>query len=157
MSLTNSVAFRTLINTRIPADRIQKIWIIPLRQNDKRPDVRNGDSWKLNESYRLSVRDAANRLKSGKNIGLVALPGGIMFLDIDVENGKLKASDEILEMLPETFTVKSRNGGYQLYFLDDGFYDNQLFRCDTVEIGELRTDWQYVRSSPISTVSHLNS
>jgi hypothetical protein len=71
-----------------------------------------------------------------------------MFLDLDVKNGKLLASQSILDSiaLNPTLTIQTRNGGIQKYYLNDGEYNNQVIKENGMPIGELRTDWYYVVS-----------
>ena len=88
MSLTSPRDFETL-NSLIPRDIRKDIWYIPLRANEKIPEVRAGDKWKLNENYRLSFMEALTRMRWGSNVGIVAIPGTLMFLDLDVRGGKL--------------------------------------------------------------------
>ena len=152
MSLTNPRAFEKL-NSLLPTEIKNKLWYIPLRNNGKLPEVKAGDKWKLNEKYRLSYSEADNRLKWGSNVGIVAQEGTLMFLDLDVKEGKILASQRFLDALElnQTLTIKSRNGGIQQYFLNDGKYANQLVKENDILIGELRTDWQYV----VSVGSHV--
>lgn len=143
MTITKPDDFKKLL-PNIPDERFKNIWFFPVRQDRKNPDVPSGTVLKGNTAYRLTVRDAYSRLKSGKNVGIYALPGGLMFLDIDVKDGKIKASKEFLKQIPETFTVKTRNGGLQYYYLNEGKYPNQIIKENGIEIGELRTNWYYV-------------
>ena len=125
MSLTDPKDFEKL-NSIIPQDIRKDVWYIPLRSNKKLPEVRAGDKWKLNTNYRLSYGAALTRMKWGSNVGLVALPGTLLFLDLDVKGGQVLASQSFLDALESqpTITIKSRNGGIQKYFLNDGIYVN---------------------------------
>ena len=143
MTITKPDDFKKLL-PNIPEERYKNIWFFPVRQDRKNPDVPSETILKGNTAYRLTVRDCLTRLKAGKNIGIYALTGGLMFLDIDVQDGKLKASKEFMKQIPDTFTVKSRNGGYQFYYLNEGNYPNQIIKENDIEVGELRTDWYYV-------------
>lgn len=143
MTATVDSYFKQLIK-RIPNEVFKNVWFFPIRQAAKRPEVPLGTALKGNTAYRLDVRDCIKRLKQGKNVGIYALPGGLMFLDLDVEQGKLKASDEFMSKVAPSFCVKTRNGGFQYYYLNDGCYANQIIKENGVEIGELRTDWYYV-------------
>jgi hypothetical protein len=71
-----------------------------------------------------------------------------MFLDLDVKNEKLLASQGILDSiaLNPTLTIQTRNGGIQKYYINDGEYNNQVIKENGIPIGELRTDWYYVVS-----------
>jgi hypothetical protein len=143
MTITKPDDFKKLL-PNIPDERFKNIWFFPVRQDRKNPDVPPGTILKGNTAYRLTAKDAYQRLKSGKNIGIYALPAGLMFLDIDVKDGKTKASKEFIKQIPETFTVKTRNGGYQYYYLNESKYSNQIIKEHGIEIGELRTNWYYV-------------
>lgn len=143
MTFTKPDDFKKLL-PNIPDERFKNIWFFPVRQDRKNPDVPSGTVLKGNTAYCLTVREALTRLRSGKNIGIYALTGGLMFLDIDVKDGKIKASKEFIKQIPETFTVKTRNGGFQFYYLNEGNYPNQIIKENDIEVGELRTDWYYV-------------
>ena len=147
MALTNVKDFKSFLEV-IPKDVFEKVWFFPIKQDRKNPDVPSGTILKGNLAYRLSKYDAINRLKWGKNVGIYALKGGLMFLDLDVENGKLLASQSFLDSiaLNPTLTIQTRNGGIQKYYLNDGEYNNQVIKENGVAIGELRTDWFYVVS-----------
>lgn len=143
MSFTSVSDFRAMVSA-IPKENLVNTWFFPVRMNAKEPDIPKGNSFKANTAYRLSVYDAINRLKWGKNVGICAIIGGIMFLDIDVSKGKLLASEGFLDSLEETLMIRSRNGGRQYYFLNDGKYANQIVYEGKTAIGELRADWWYV-------------
>jgi hypothetical protein len=147
MALTNVKDFRELLDI-IPKSTMEKVWFFPIKQDRKNPDVPSGTILKGNLAYRLSRYDAINRLKWGKNVGIYALNGGLMFLDLDVKNGKLIASKAVLDnvALNPTLTIQTRNGGIQKYYLNDSEYNNQVIKENGIPIGELRTDWYYVVS-----------
>lgn len=147
MALTNVSDFKELLEV-IPKNIMDKVWFFPIKQDRKNPDVPSGTILKGNLAYRLSKYDAINRLKWGKNVGIYALTGGLMFLDLDVKNGKIIASQNILDSvsLNPTPTIQTRNGGIQKYYLNGGEYNNQVIKENGVPIGELRTDWYYVVS-----------
>ena len=147
MALTNVKDFKELLEI-IPKTVLEKVWFFPIKQDRKNPDVPSGTILKGNLAYRLSRYDAINRLKWGKNVGIYALKGGLMFLDLDVKNGKLLASQSLLDSiaLNPTLTIQTRNGGIQKYYLNDGEYNNQVIKENGMPIGELRTDWYYVVS-----------
>lgn len=153
MALTNPKDFEILMKL-IPPVVEKNIWFFPIRQDRKNPDVPGGTILKENAAYRMTKYESLKRLKWGKNIGMYALPGGLMFLDLDVRDGKLLASQRFLEILElnPTLTIKSRNGGIQKYFLNIGLYANQLLKEGGVIIGELRTNWQYV----VAVGSHVD-
>jgi hypothetical protein len=147
MALTNVKDFKELLNI-IPKEVLKQVWFFPIKQDRKNPDVPSGTILKGNLAYRLSHYDAINRLKWGKNVGIYALKGGLMFLDLDVKNGKLLSSQSFLDTiaLNTTLTIQTRNGGIQKYYLNDGEYNNQVIKENGIAIGELRTDWFYVVS-----------
>jgi hypothetical protein len=156
MTSTNVEDFKKLLS-RIPQDRFKNIWWIPIRQDHKKPDVPLGTKIKGNLAYRLDVKTCINRLNQGKNVAGYALTGGIMYLDLDVQDGKMIASHDFIKAVPESFTVQSRNGGLQFYYLNDGLFDNQLLYENGIEIGELRTDWQYVVAAGSYVTPDANS
>jgi len=135
--------FRAMI-AAIPKENLLNTWFFPVRMNAKEPDIPKGNSFKANLAYRLSVYDAINRLKWGKNVGICAIAGGILFLDVDVSKGKILASMGFLDSLAPTLIIRSRNGGRQYYYQNDGKYANQIIYEGKNPIGELRADWWYV-------------
>lgn len=145
MTATVANEFRKLL-ARIPKETLKNVWLFPIRRDKKNPEVPGGTILKGNLAYRLSPGSSIQRLKGGGNVGIYGLSGGLMFLDLDMEKGCLKASNEFLSKIVPSFCVKTRNGGFQYYYLNDGKYPNQLLKENGKEIGELRTDWQYVVS-----------
>lgn len=127
MTATNPADFIKLLS-RIPKEKFKNIWFLPIRQDKKNPETPKGTILKGNKAYRISPSNCIRRLKFGKNVGIYALNGGLMFLDIDVEKGKIKASEEFLSHIPKTFTVRSRNGGLQFYFWNDGTWANLVLK-----------------------------
>ena len=152
MSLTNPKDFQTFFGL-IPKEKRENIWFFPIRKNKKIPEVPSGTTLKGNCSYRLTFEEARRRLKWGANVGIYALQEGLCFLDLDVKDGKLIASQAILDAieLNPTLTIKTRNGGIQKYFWNNGEYPNQVIFETDIAIGELRTDWYYV----VSVGSHV--
>ena len=136
----------------------ENCWFFPIQQDRKNPDVPSGTILKGNISHRLSYGDSLSRLKWGKNVGIYALQGGLMFLDLDVKYGKFLASQGILDTLESnpTFTIQTRNGGIQKYFQNEGKFPNQVIKENNIPIGELRTgrglNWMYV----VSVGSYVN-
>lgn len=129
---------------KIPPERLKNVMFIALRNGTKIPYFQG--SWK-NEKNQLNYYQVKNWMRSGGNIGVVARFSGILMLDIDIdENSCLLASTQLLECIPKTFVVRTRSGGLHYYFLNDGEYDNQLFRALGKDVGELRANWQYVVS-----------
>lgn len=139
---TNHGDFQKLLS-HISDDMKNNVWFLPIRGAKKIPDVPKGTQLKGNKYYKLTSSAVIKRLRNGQNAGIYALSGGLMFLDIDVKDGKVQAPD-LLKAIPETFTVQSRNGGFQYFFLNAGLYDNQELIVDGNHAGELRTNWQYV-------------
>ena len=142
---TNPKDFKKFVDS-IPGEKLEHIWFFPIWANSKRPQSQT--SLKDNTAMRLDKYQAYERLKDGSNIGVYGLPGGLMFLDLDVKNKKFLASiDLVLDVLEyPTLTIRTRNGGLQKYFWNNGQYANQLIKENGVIIGELRTNWQYVVS-----------
>lgn len=145
MTSTNAKDFEKFVKL-LPKNVLEDIWFFPIRQDGKNPDVPGGGLLKNNLKYRLHYGDCIARLKSGKNVGIYATYPGLMFFDLDVSDGKMNASPELLEKLTKTLTVQTRNGGRQFYYLNEGIYANQLVKEKEKIIGELRTDWWYVVS-----------
>ena len=146
MSLTNPKDFKTLYSL-IPHEKRDKVWCFPIRSGKKNPEVPAGTVLKGNLSYRLSYAEALTRLQWGSNVGIYAISGGLMFLDLDVSGKKLLASRGFLDALESkntTLKIKTRNGGFQYYFWNEGIFPNQVLKENGVQIGELRTDWYYV-------------
>ena len=143
--MTNPKDFEKLLK-RIGREKLTDVWFFPLRSHRKNPDCPFGTVLKGNTAYRLDKGDALKRLSSGGNVGIYALQGGLMFLDLDVTNNNYLASERILARLDETLTIQTRNGGKHLYYWNDGTYANQDIKENGVKIGELRTDWFYVVS-----------
>lgn len=137
--------FQRLIN-RIPKDKLNNVWFIKLRKQDKRPEIPTGACIKWNKDLRLQWYSAKKLLTHHHNIGIYALTGGLCFLDLDSKDGKILASKEFVDKIPETFTVKTRSGGLHYYFWNNGLYDNQTIKENGIEIGEFRADWWFVVS-----------
>lgn len=121
--------------------------LIPLVKNDKNPAIRVNIKENI-DSVKLPIEKARARLADEiGNIGIYAYPDGLCFLDIDINNGELVLPQEMIDNIissADTFTVKTRSGGYQLYFLNDGNEDNPHIFFHGVDAGELRCNWQYV-------------
>ena len=144
MTATNPKDFEKFVKL-LPREVLENVWFFPIRQDTKKPDVPGGSDMKSPQN-RLKLGDALGRLQRGKNVGIYAIPGSLMFLDLDVADGKLIASPELIEKLSKTMTIQTRNGGRQYYYLNDGKFSNQLIYEGEKIIGELRTDWWYVVS-----------
>lgn len=127
---------------RIPNERWKNVWLIPLLPNNKNPI---GGSWTADDHHYDKIK-CKNWMKNGGNIGVVALPRGIMMIDIDTDKGELLASGGLLAKLDRFCTLKvlTRSGGLHYYFLNDGKYDTQNLIEDGNLIGELRANVSYV-------------
>lgn len=148
-------------------------YLIPLRRNDKRPET-GGYSWKNQRKFcELSLDDAQYRVEDDRgNVGVVGtidhenpnytkdtIGLGILDLDVD-ENGNTllpqRKIDELIRTL-DTFTVRTRSGGYHFYFgasaeLSRSFQrvygtKNPHPRYHGIDIGEFRLLNQYVVSA----------
>ncbi len=116
-----------------------------MARRGKRPDAKGDIKAKIN-TVKLSYTAALDRIKHDKNVGAYAHPDGLVFIDIDVEDGELKLPDDKLTELRKilnTFMVKTRNGGYHFYGINQGL-KNSLIYYDNKAVGEIRADWQYV-------------
>lgn len=141
MTSTNYEEFKKLFY-RIPKERLDYTHFIPLRVGSKVPI----GNWK--GKVHLNLYECKDVLKTGGNIAIAGIPNGLMFLDIDTDNnGNVKMPLFLMDSIPNTFRVKTRSGGFHFYFLNDGEWDNQKFIYQGNEIGELRTNWQYVVSA----------
>lgn len=141
MTATNFNEFKKLFN-RIPKDRLPFVHFIPLRTGTKVPI----GNWK--GKAHLNLYEVKNAMGFGGNIAVAGISKGLMFLDIDTDySGNIKMPLFLLDSIPNTFRVKTRSGGLHFYFLNNGEWDNQKFIYQGLEIGELRTNWQYVVSA----------
>ena len=122
-----------------------RTYIIPIVKDGKMPDVKGNIKARI-EEVRLPKHRTIERVKQGGNVAAYAMKDGLVFIDIDTENGDIKLPrekvDELIEKL-DTFTVMTRNGGFQLYGINRGF-ENSLIYYNDINIGEIRADWQYV-------------
>ena len=122
-----------------------RTYIIPIVKDRKIPDVKGNIKARI-EEVRLPKHRTIERVKQGGNVAAYAMKDGLVFIDIDTENGNIKLPrekvDELIEKL-DTFTVMTRNGGFQLYGINRGF-ENSLIYYNDINIGEIRADWQYV-------------
>lgn len=148
MTNTSFIEFKKFL-ARVPASNLKATAFLPVHQDRKFPDVPYGtkiklDSGLINPTVKIDVRTCIQRLKQGKNIAIYAFPNGLMFLDVDVENGKIKASEDFLKSIPPTLTIKSRNGGLQFFYLNPGGISTQDISENDINIGELRANWSYV-------------
>lgn len=134
-------------------DKKTNIHLIKIQPNNKIPVP--GMSWK---KINFSLDYARDVIKSGYNVALVAHNDGLCFIDIDLESGKFKLPEGIIIDLIlkfDTLAVKTKSGGIQLYFVNDGiteyFSKNDIARnpklfYNGADCGEIRTDDAYVLS-----------
>lgn len=162
------------LDTRCKSEgKIFEYYLIPLRRNGKKPDV-GGHFWKEERKLcELSLDDAQYRVEDDRgNVGVVGtidyenpnytkdtIGLGILDLDVDKNGNTLlpqRKIDKLIRTL-DTFTVRTRSGGYHLYFgasaeLSRSFMDvyktkNPHPRYHGLGIGEFRTFNQYVVSA----------
>jgi hypothetical protein len=128
------------------------IQLIDIRENEKTPH--GGMSWK----GRTFSFDYGRELieKKNYNIAAVAHTDGVVFMDIDLTAGKFSIPESVVNELIEhydTLTIKTKSGGIQLYFINDGltkyFVDNGYAANPKLmyqgkDSGEIRTNQQYV-------------
>ena len=129
-----------------------KIHLVEIKPNEKTP--RGSDSWKTRtfsfEYGRTLIADKQY------NIAIVANIDSVCFMDIDLTEGKFTIPKDVIDELVEkydTFTVMTKSGGLQLYFindnltkhfLDNGFAGNPKLMYQGKDAGEIRTHNQYV-------------
>jgi len=119
----------------LPKDK--KVIYIPIQENNKRPDVAKGESWK-DPKYHLTQEQALARLCQGNNVGVVANDWLCIF---DLDN------PDKYTFPKQTLTIKTRNGRLHKYFINDGSVTNSVGKNKLTECGEVRADWQYVVSA----------
>jgi P4 family phage/plasmid primase-like protien len=107
---------------------------IPIIPNGKKPDVPLGESWK-NPQYHLTPEQALDRLKEGKNVGVVA-NDWLVIIDLD--------NPEKFKLNIKTLTVETRNGKLHMYFQNAGDVENAVGKNSLAKCGEARAEWQYV-------------
>jgi hypothetical protein len=108
--------------------------LIPIRPNNKIPDVPQGQSWK-NPQYHLTPQQAITRLKQGGNIGIIA-HDWLCIVDLD------DPAKYTLEK--PTLTITTRSGALHKYYLNDGTIENSVGKNSLAKCGEVRAEWQYV-------------
>lgn len=74
--------------------------------------------WKEQQNIEQTDEDIIKMFKKSPNIGiLTGEKSNLSVVDIDNDVGKMQArADEMLKKFPETYTVRTGNGGYQLYY-----------------------------------------
>jgi len=101
----------------------------------KAPALSHG-SWK-GEENRLTVEEAVEWMQKGGNIGIAGTADDPL-VNIDVDDGEATTPDDI----PDTLRARSRSRTGQHYW---GFNpEGDIPNLPTDELGEVRTDWQYV-------------
>lgn len=139
---TNPEEFITFLQY-IPKEIAEKVWLIPLRAGTKEPEIQKGESAK-DEKYRLKPEQALERLKKGLNVGMYAILDGLLFADIDAKSGRIVLPQDKRATLPITLTIKTRNGGLQYYYINNGKFKNKIHFFNGTKAGEIRADWYYV-------------
>lgn len=128
------------------------IHLVEIKPNEKVPH--GSDSWK-NRTFSFEYgRELI--AKRQYNIAIVADIHSVCFMDIDLTDGKFSIPEDVVNELVEkydTFTVMTKSGGLQLYFindgltkhfLDNGFAGNPKLMYQGKDSGEIRTYNQYV-------------
>jgi len=139
---TDPAQFKRLLEL-IPSEIMDKVWFIPLGKGVKDPDVPEGAKL-IDPKYRLSAEQALERLKEGLNVGIYAIPNGLLFLDVDTDKGKIVLPLEIRRNIPATSTIKTRNGGLQYYYINNGTFKNKIHKHNGRKAGEVRANNYYV-------------
>lgn len=147
-------AFRRLLERAREAG-LEDLPIIEIRRGEKRPTADKNlqlEDKSLNPEFKLSPDEAIAKMEAGANTGAYGSPDGLLFVDVDLTGGKLTIPIETVEAMIEaldTFTVRTRSGGYHLYFQNvgpagDGTVRNPHIYWHGDDAGECRRDWQYV-------------
>jgi len=96
-----------------------KVQMFPLEHGTKEPQVMG--SWKTISISREFAREVISR---GDNIACVAHADGLFFIDFDLDTkGNFAIPEEEVNRLIQeykSFTVKTKSGGYQIYFVSNG-------------------------------------
>jgi len=127
----------------------KELILIPLKKHSKLPDVPSGLSWL---DIRLTPQQAVERLKEGKNVGVVGngVPDGYIIIDIDAYED-LEKGEELKKALPPTLVVRTPSGGYHLYYSVKEYFQNA--KAKPPYHGELRARNQYVVAPGSEVVS----
>jgi len=111
--------------------------MIPILANDKKPDIPTGKSWK-DKQFHLTPQQALDRLRQGKNVGVVA-NDWLVIIDLD---------NPTKFTLPiKTLTVMTRNGKLHQFYKNYGDVENSVGKNELAKCGEVRAEWQYVLSA----------
>ena len=98
-----------------------------LKPKEKIPFEMN---WQTKNNYKYDNPKLIEHIKNNGNIGIIAGYGNLRILDID----NVDYAQEIFSKLPETFTIKTGNNGYHIYFFSD-YATNSVLKNN---IGEFR-------------------
>ncbi|MDR0493938.1 MAG: hypothetical protein LBH74_09955 [Nitrososphaerota archaeon] len=107
---------------------------IPLTAGDKTPDLPVTGGSTLDTQFKLTSPQAIQRLYRGGNVGLFA--GPLVIWDND--------DLQLFQCSKPTFCVKTRNGGLQHYYLNDGTIEKTFGKAGMRGAGEIRTGNWYV-------------
>jgi len=132
---TNSSEFEKFIkNLMNNAPKGYYPWLFPV--NGKAPGVAKGISWK-SEKARLTIKEAINRLKQGKNVGISGRANDPLII-IDIDDKKYR------DQLKPTLIIRSRKrvGFHAFYWADHK--DKRLPINIPTDSGEIRSSDQYV-------------
>lgn len=110
-------------------------WLFPVRRHSKKPDVPEGESWK-SAKYRLTVKQARQRIIKGLNVGVAATGRDFVFVDFD--------DPEKFTLSIETLTTLTRNGKLHKYYINGGDVKNADGKDRYKGCGEVRAEWKYV-------------
>lgn len=131
---TSVTDFRRFLGL-IPEEIRNKMHFIPLRRQDKAPDVAAGESWK-DPHYRLTISDAEARLRQKSNIGFVAQKDTLLVIDQD--------NMQKFEKPKPTLSVITSSGKRHYYYINDGTIENRDLKDGKDHILEMRVEWRYV-------------
>ena len=118
--------------------------IFPLKNNTK--------DGQIIKSWKLEATNDYNQVKYwwGKNTNFnigIKTGDGLLVIDIDNKNGKngTKIIEEFYDRFPKTFTVRTPNGGYHLYYKINKSYPNKVNLYDGIDV---RCEGGYVVAPP---------
>jgi len=138
---TDPAQFQKLLKIVSP-EIIETLWFLPLPFGKKDPPACKEPK---DEKNRLTAQQALDRLKKGMNVGLYCSPTGLLIIDVDMDkdSGELVIPEEQRNTFPKTLTIKTRNGGLQYYYLNNGKFRNAIHTYNGIKAGEIRNDWYY--------------
>ena len=117
---------------------------IKVIKNDKKPFE---NDWQNTANYEINSKELLKHLEEGGNYGVIGGKGKLI-IDIDKKSPDFKGVVTAADNLPKTFTTKTVNGGFHLYFLCDDLEDGIRLRN---EAGEVRATGMMV-VGPESTI-----